>query len=139
MDTTIVAVYAISDDVLKGLHHREDPQVEMTDAEIMTTGIVAALFFGGNYENARDMLNEQGYIPRMLSKSRFSRRLHRIKSVFLQLFAMLGEHWKALNAGSVYSIDTFPVPVCDNYRIPRARLYRSEDYRGYIASKKQYY
>jgi len=139
MDTTIVAVYAICDDVLKGLHHYEDPQVTMTDAEIMTTAIVATLFFGGNYENAREMLYEQGYIPRMLSKSRFNRRLHRIKSVFLQLFAMLGEHWKALNENSVYAIDTFPVPMCDNYRIPRARLYRGEDYRGYIASKKQYY
>jgi hypothetical protein len=138
MDTTIVAVYAICDDVLKGLHHYEDPQVEMTDAEIMTTGIVAALFFGGNYKNACEMLYEQGYMPRMLSKSRFSRRLHRIKSVFLPMFAILGEHWQALNEGAVYSIDTFPVPMCDNYRIPRARLYRSEDYRGYVASKKQY-
>ncbi len=36
-------------------------------------------------------------------------------------------------------MNTFPVPVCDYYRIPRARLYRSEDYRGYIASKKQSY
>ncbi|MCB9136624.1 MAG: IS982 family transposase [Anaerolineales bacterium] len=139
MDATIVAVYAICDDVLKGLHHHEDPQVEMTDAEIMTTGIVAALFFGGHYKNACEMLSEQGYMPSMLSKSRFSRRLHWIKSVFLQLFAIFGEHWKCLNKGAVYSIDTFPIPMCDNYRIPRARLYHGEDYRGYIASKKQYY
>lgn len=139
MDTTIVAVYAICDDVLKGLLHYEDPQVVMTDAEIMTAAIVAALFFGGNYQNACDMLADQGYMPRMLSKSRFNRRLHRIKAVFLQLFAMLGEHWKALNENSIYAIDTFPVPMCDNYRIPRARLYCGEEYRGYVASKKQYY
>lgn len=139
MDTTIVAVYAICDDVLKGLHHHEDPQVTMTDAEVMTTGIVATLYFGGNYKNACDLLTEQGYIPKMLSKSRFSRRLHRIKGVFLQLFAMLGAHWQTLNEGAIYSIDTFPMPVCDNYRISRARLYRGEEYRGYIASKKQYY
>ncbi|GAB4581598.1 MAG: hypothetical protein Fur0022_43470 [Anaerolineales bacterium] len=139
MDTTIVAVYAICDDVLEDLHHHEDPQVTMTDAEIMTTGIVAALYFGGNYKNACDLLTEQGYIPTMLNQSRFSRRFHRIKGVFLQFFAMLGAHWQTLNEGAIYSIDTFPMPVCDNYRIPRARLYRGEAYRGYMASKKQYY
>jgi Transposase DDE domain len=29
--------------------------------------------------------------------------------------------------------------VCDNYRIPRAKLYQSEEYRGCIASKKRYF
>jgi hypothetical protein len=29
--------------------------------------------------------------------------------------------------------------VCDNYRIPRAKLYQHEAYRGYIASKKRYF
>jgi len=29
--------------------------------------------------------------------------------------------------------------MCDNIRIPRARLVHSEDYRGYIASKKRYF
>jgi DDE family transposase len=28
--------------------------------------------------------------------------------------------------------------VCDNYRIPRAKLYQHEAYRGYSASKKRY-
>ena len=57
----------------------------------------------------------------------------------LVLFNLLGEYWKALNADWIYSIDTFPIPVCDNYRIPRARLYQDEQYRGYIASKKRYF
>jgi hypothetical protein len=29
--------------------------------------------------------------------------------------------------------------VCDNYRIPRVKLYRHEVHRGYIASKKRYF
>ena len=139
MDTQIVAVFCLVDDILKAMRHREDEQCQMSDAEVMTTAIIAMLYFGGNYSHARKLLASQGYVPRMLGKSRFSRRLHRIKPFFLTLFSILGEHWKALNEESIYSIDTFPIPVCDNYRIRRAKLYQGEKYRGYISSKKRYY
>jgi hypothetical protein len=139
MDTQIVAVFCLVADILKAMRHREDEQCKMSDAEVMTTAIIAVLYFGGNYTQARRMLASQGYIPRMLSKSRFSRRLHRIKPFFLTLFNVLGEHWKVLNEESVYAIDTFPIPVCDNYRIPSVKLYQGEQYRGYIASKKRYF
>ena len=56
MDTQIVAVFCLVDDMLKAMHHREDPQCEMNDAEVMTTAIIAALFFGGNYTHARKLL-----------------------------------------------------------------------------------
>jgi hypothetical protein len=139
MDTQIVAVFCLVADILKAMRHREDEQCKMSDAEVMTTAIIAALYFGGNYAQARRLLASQGYVPRMLSKSRFSRRLHRIKPFLLTLFNVLGEHWKALNEESIYAIDTFPIPACDNYRIPRAKLYQGEQYRGYIASKKRYF
>ena len=139
MDTQIITIYCLADDMLKAMKHQEDTQCEMRDAEVMTTAIIAVLYFGGNYTQARRLLSSQGYVPKMLSKSRFSRRLHRIKPFFLTLFSLLGEHWKSLNADSIYSIDTFPVPVCDNYRIQRAKIYQEEAYRGYIASKKRYF
>ena len=138
MDTQIVAVFCLVD-MLKVMNHREDRQCEMSDAEVMTTAIIAVLYFGGNYAQARRLLKSQGYVSRMLGKSRFSRRLHRIKPFFLTLFSMLGEHWKSLNEESIYSIDTFPIPVCDNYRIRRAKIYQDQVYRGYIASKKRYF
>ena len=87
MDMTIVATYCLSVDLLAAIGHREDPQCQMTDAQVMTTALTAALYFGGNYESARHFLKENGYIPNMLSKSRFCRRLHRIKPMFLTLFA----------------------------------------------------
>ncbi len=139
MDTKIVTVFCLCDDMLKAFGHQEDPQVQMSDAEVMTTALVAALFFGGNFTLAREMLSEQGYIPQMLGKSRFSRRLHAIKPFFLTLFHLLAEHWKAKNEDNRFALDTFPVPVCDNYRIPRARLYQAEAFRGYQASKKRYF
>jgi hypothetical protein len=139
MDQQIVAIFVIVSELLQAIHHQEDKQCRMSNAEVMTTALVATLFFGGNYEAARHLLAERRYMPDMLSKSRFNRRLHRIKPLFLRLFALLGEHWKALNADSIYIIDTFPVAACDNYCIRRARLYQGEGYRGYIASKKKYF
>lgn len=139
MDNQIIAVYCLCDDMLRALRHKEDPQCHMSDAEVMTTAIVAVLYFNGNYVRARELLKEQGYIPQMLSASRFNRRLHRIKDMFLTLFALLGEHWKDLNSESIYSIDSFPIPVCDNYRIPRAKIYQDERYRGRITSKRRYF
>jgi hypothetical protein len=71
----------------------------------------------------------------MLSKSRFNRRLHAISDLFLRL----SETWKQLNANSVYVIDSYLIAVCDNYRIPRSKIYTGEDWRGYIPSKNRYF
>jgi hypothetical protein len=139
MDTQIVAVYCICDDLLQALHHQNDSQCQMSDSEVMTTAIVAMLYFGGNFERARDHLLEYGYVPQMLSKSRFNRRLHRIGHLTLSLFATLAEVFKQWNDESLYLIDSLPIAVCDNYRIPHAKLYQDEAYRGYQASKKRYF
>ena len=86
MDEKIIATYGLCDDLLKAMHQRADPQCKMSDAEVMTTALTAALFFRGTLESVRMMLKQHGYIPQMLSKSHFSRRLHRLKETFLLLF-----------------------------------------------------
>ena len=91
MEFKVVFIYCLCADFLKGIQHGEDRQCEMNDAEVMTTALVAALFYGGNYESARKYLKEGHFIPQMLSKSRFNRRLHRIRDEFLLLFGTLGE------------------------------------------------
>lgn len=135
----IVAIYCICDDILKGFDHAEDNQRQMSDAEVMTTSLVAALFFGGNMERSRVFLQDQVYIPHMLEKSWFNRCQHKIAGLFLAVFDLLGEVWKALNSESVYIVDSFPISVCDNYRIMRCKIYHGEQWRGYQASKKRYY
>jgi len=139
MDDKIVVTFCLCDDLLKAIHHQEDHQCHMNAAEIMTTALVASLFFRGNHESARAMLKQHGYIPHMLSKSRFSRRLHRIKAIFIILFDLLGKIWKTLNPDAIYVIDSLPVAVCDNIRIRRSKIYSKEDFRGYQASKKRYF
>lgn len=139
MDTQIIVVFCLCADMLKSLHHYEDRQCRMSDAEVMTTAIIAMLYFKGNFCLASQYLYEQRYIPNMLSRSRFNRRLHRIADLFLTFFLRLGETWKKLNEKSVYVIDSYPIAVCDNYRIKRSKIYRGEAFRGYIASKKRYF
>ncbi len=55
------------------------------------------------------------------------------------VFELLGDLWKQLNKESVYVIDSFPISVCDNYRIPRCHLYAGEAWRGYQARTKRYF
>jgi Transposase DDE domain len=75
----------------------------------------------------------------MVSKSRLSRRLPRMKDIFLILFDLVGQTWKTLNTDSIYVIDSLPIAVCDNMRIRRSKIYSDEHFRGYQASKKRYF
>jgi hypothetical protein len=63
MDTCIVLIYCLCDDLLKWQHHRDDPQCVLSDAEIMTIGIVAALAFCVPYQvTAQQKPMEKKYV-----------------------------------------------------------------------------
>ena len=139
MDNEILTIYCLCDDLLLSVNHQDHPSCLMSSAEVMTVAITAVLSFGGNYALARRWLNRPDLIPVMLSKSRFSRRLYRVEHHFMVLFYLLAEIWKKNNKSQIYLIDTFPIPVCDNYRIKRNRIYGQERYRGYKASKRRFF
>ena len=86
MDDKILAVYCLRADILTALGHADDPQPQMSDAEVITTGLVAMVFFRGNFEAARALLSMPRYRPHMLSRSRLNRRLHRLPDLFVLLF-----------------------------------------------------
>ncbi|MGX9726154.1 MAG: hypothetical protein ACTFAK_02170 [Candidatus Electronema sp. VV] len=75
MELKITTFYCLCDDFLisKGWH--DDPQSTMSTAEVMTAALTAAAFFSGRYEKSRVFLERHRYMPAMLSKSQFSRRL----------------------------------------------------------------
>jgi hypothetical protein len=64
--------------LLKAVGHTDDVPCATTDAEVLTTALVVAQFFGGNAEHARCFLRETGLLPRMLSLSQLNRRLHAV-------------------------------------------------------------
>lgn len=132
-------IYTIIDDILKAVQHKEDIRQKMTDAEVITTALIAAIVFSGNIERAKVALYETGLIPDMLEKSRLSRRIHAISSLMETLFFQLGMVFKKSNIHMEYVLDSFPVAVCDNIRINRSCLIKGEEFRGYIASKRRYF
>lgn len=144
MDDTIITIYCLCDDFLKATGHRDDPQVRLSTAEVMTIPLVACAFFCGNIEASRSFLDEYGYIEKTISKSRFNRRLHAIAPFLWQaLFDLLAEVFKHNNATESYVVDSLPVAVCDNIRIRRCKLYPPQEhgriFRGYVASKRRYF
>lgn len=107
------AIYCFVDDLLKAMRHTEGPRCEFSDSEVVTTAVVAMLCFGGNFERARSFLHSTGLMPRMLSRSRFSRRLSRLVDLVGVLSHQLGLVIKELKVESCYSLDSFPVALCD--------------------------
>ena len=81
LDDTITTIYCLCDDFLEALHPRDDPQIQLCTAEVMTVPLVAATFFGGNIDKSCRFLSEYGYMPKMISKGRFNHRLHAIDAV----------------------------------------------------------
>jgi hypothetical protein len=134
-----IAIYCFVDDLLKAMQHREDTRCAVSDAEVVTTALCAMLWFGGNFERSRSFLHSSGMMPRMLSRSRLSRRLTRLAELVELIFHQLGLTLKELNTESRYALDSFPLAVCDNIRIPRCRLTKEAHYRGYLASKRRYF
>lgn len=91
----------------------------------------------------------------MISKSHLNRRIHAIEpTLWRVLFELLARAFKERNDPEfqTYVVDSLPVPVCDNIRIRRCRIYPLEEghddddgtlkkksFRGYIASKRRYF
>jgi hypothetical protein len=109
----IIAIYAITDDLLAAIGHKNDPRCEMSDAEIITTALIAAIFFNGNHSKACAYMKDHNLIPRMLEKSRFNRRLHRLSMLLNDLFHQIGMILKESNNCTEYLLDSFPVSMCD--------------------------
>jgi Transposase DDE domain. len=131
--------YVFFDDLLKSISYKEPKSRKTTDAEIITTMLIAAQYFGGNIEKSISFVRGTGLMPTMLGKSRFNRRMHAVAEIFSMLFFEVGQIIKNLNTEQIYSIDSFPVPVCHNIRISNSKIIQGEEYRGYCASKRTYF
>lgn len=55
------------------------------------------------------------------------------------LFAAFGQALKTLHTDARYVLDSFPVAVCHNTRIPRCKLRQDQAYHGRCASKRRWF
>ena len=140
MQERILTIDCLCDEFLKATDFVEHPGTTMSTAEVMTTALVAADLFGGCCERSRHFLAAHGYLPHMLSKSRFNRRLHTLpESLWQGLFHLLRLVAQQTTERNAYIRDSCPVPACDNLRIGRCQLYRGKASRGYLASNHRYF
>jgi hypothetical protein len=140
MEMFVIVAYCASDDAKKKLGIKDDVQTKVGMGQIMTTALVAAQFYGGNHKLAQEFLYEHKYFHHKLSKSQFNRRFHNIPNCFFdELVSYFSHYAKITNESFEFAIDSFPVAVCDNIRSKQSKLFRSKEYKGYIASKKRYF
>ena len=140
MEAEAIVAYVVCDDTIKKLEIKEDKQIKMSMAEVMTTAIISAIQYSGNLEKARRALKSRRYIPSMLSKSQLNRRLHRIEkdvwdAVLKRLSLEFGKH----NVENEFIVDSFPVPACKLARQNRNKICQGKKYIGYCAAKKEFF
>ncbi len=131
-DDFIVTTFVIIDKLLVTLGHRDDVRAKASDAEVLTVAVVAAKAFQNHLARALQVLHLGRYLSGPLSVSRFNRRLHR-------LAGWLGLALETLGAvfahGTVFLIDSMPVPVCRRARARRCRKVRGRAFCGRCAAK----
>jgi len=134
----ITTYFCIIDDILKEIGLKDDLQEKVSDSEVLTMAVIAHVAFAGNYTQALETLREgfRHLFPYVPSLSRFSRRLHKLKP-YLQI--IIGRIGLLDGSSKRYFIDSKPIKVCENIRIPRAKVLKGEEYRGYISSKREYF
>lgn len=138
MTEQTITIYCFIDDFFHAIGREVDAHCKISDAELLTTALLAARYFHGNLCSAYGYMQAHHGVRR-IDKSGFIRRLHGLRGQLLALFSALGQSLKELNTSCVYLIDSFPVAVCDNIRIARSHLLRGEAYRGRCAAKRCYF
>ncbi len=94
-----ITIYCFIDDFLKISSPKEDSRRKVSNAEIITTALLAARYFHGNFVTARKYMYEHHGVKKF-DKSNFNRHLHRLEIMITQLFFFLGQTLKELNVES---------------------------------------
>jgi len=137
-----VAMYCLLDDIIQFTRPANTPGAagsrRLSDAQVLTTALVATRFFGGNLVVAKHYM-EQHWGQNRLDKSGFTRRLHALTDTLHALFSLVGDWLKQRHLEARYVLDSFPVAVCHNTRIPRCKLLTGQAYHGRCASKRSWF
>lgn len=89
-ETVIIATYAVINEVLQQAGQTDHRLSQVSDAEVLTITVVAALYLHNHQERALCMMRLSGYVPGQLSVSRYNRRLHALREWLGVLLAWLG-------------------------------------------------
>ncbi|MFW9627675.1 MAG: hypothetical protein ACMV1K_13195 [Sulfurospirillum sp.] len=121
MERDIITVYCLIDEYLKVSGIKDDVRAEISNAEVLLIGYMAVNDFSGNYYKAHQYSMMMQLVKR-IDYTRFLRRLAKINDVLSTLFLFLGSLFQRLNGAKIYSVDSFPVELCQITRQSRVRL-----------------
>ena len=134
MERDIITVYCLIDEYLKISGIKDDVRAEISNAEVLLIGYIAVNDFNGNYFKAHQYVKMM-HLVKEIDYTRFLRRLVKINNVLSTLFLFLGSLFQRLNGAKIYSVDSFPVELCQITRQSRVRLWSDPSLKGYNASK----
>ena len=139
MEQRMITIYCLIGEFLKGLMGKEEHVLsEISDSEILFLGYLAVADFNGNYSKAY-YYGMGMKLVRTVEYSRFTRRINQLEEEIEQLFLFLSELFKKLNGSQIYSVDSFPVEICQIQREKSSKLWRDISLKGYNASKGKYF
>lgn len=139
MEQRMITIYCLIEEFLKGVMGKEEHQLaEISDSEVLFIGYIAVSDFNGNYVKAHYYMMGMNLISE-IEYSRFIRRINQLEEEIEQLFVFLSELFKRINKSQIYSVDSFPVEICQIQREKRSRLWQDILLKGYNASKKKYF
>jgi hypothetical protein len=82
MNNYTITIYYFLEDYLKISSNKEDFKCKISDAELLTTVILAARYFCGNYVTVCLYMENHQRMEK-LDKSNFNRHLHRLSAFLL--------------------------------------------------------
>jgi len=139
MEQRMITIYCLIEEFLKGVMGKKEHKLaEISDSEVLFLGYLAVSDFNGNYSKA----HYYGMGMKLVSPieySRFIRRINQLEKEIEQLFLFLSEVFKQVNGLQIYSVDSFPVEICQIQREKRSKLWRDISLKGYNASKEKYF
>ncbi|MET4083922.1 hypothetical protein ABIB40_003895 [Pedobacter sp. UYP30] len=125
-----VGIFCFIDDLLKTSCHYEDRRRQIGESEVITTGVVSSLYFGGHQDKVRQFMKMIGMIHAMLDKGQFNRSLHAVAELIYSLFMQIWYYFKFIGFEMIYVLDSFRVAICDNNRIMNDKILKSKQWHG---------
>jgi hypothetical protein len=119
---------------------RQTQEPAFTDSEIVTILIVGELCHSPRERGwLRQVRASYRYLfPLLIKDCRFCRRAQKLVSV-LTAFRRQVLHWADADLKKTRLLDSFPLPLCANFRVFQSSQPISGTAWGYCSSKKQYY
>lgn len=138
MEQRIITIYCLIDEYLKQIDKKDDKKSKISNSEVLLMGYLAVNDFNGNYSKAYKYIMEMKIVTE-IEYSRFIRRINNLEKEIEGMFMFLSQLFKKLNVDKIYSVDSFPVEICNIKREKNSKLINRKELKGYNASKEKYF